>query len=361
MSRFAKIKDASFGGPLSGGDDAYVPLDYLGRSSIHTLTADHVDYSGNDGSHAHDCGCAACSEANDASEAEVKSLADLSGPERMELEEPVVPVVSFPMQLGDGFLANIVQSIIDALQNRDIFVSGTGENGIFSDFNIEIVFLGNNWTEDLREEFVKAAEYLSSVITGDLEDVTQRNIDDVRIRAELSDIDGEGGILGQAGPLAIRSGGLTTLGTMEFDVADAAALDAEDLFDDTALHEMMHVLGFGTLWGPQNQDLTEGTVGRDNIRYVGENGVAAYEALFPEIADDFPDGVPIETDGGPGTAGGHWDDGRFGNELMTGFISDPNYISPMTIAVFEDLGYETVFDISDPSAPVLQPDELVFV
>ena len=48
----------------------------------------------------------------------------------------------------------------------------------------------------------------------------------------------------------------------------------------------------------------------------------------------------MEQDGGSGTAGSHWDEETFGNELMTGYINDgPNYFTAMSAASFKDLGY----------------------
>ena len=62
-------------------------------------------------------------------------------------------------------------------------------------------------------------------------------------------IDGSGGILGQAGPDAVRSGSyLPYRGSMEFDAADANAYLAAGLFDDIVLHEMLHTVGLGTIW-----------------------------------------------------------------------------------------------------------------
>jgi hypothetical protein len=54
--------------------------------------------------------------------------------------------------------------------------------------------------------------------------------------------------------------------------------------------------------------------------------------------------VPLETDGGPGTAYSHWDEGSAlgSNELMTGYIDGDNYLSYTTIASLADLGYSTV-------------------
>ena len=44
---------------------------------------------------------------------------------------------------------------------------------------------------------------------------------------------------------------------------------------------------------------------------------------------------------------------------MTGFISETNYVSSMTVASFEDLGYDTIWDASNPTAVMPQPDDLL--
>src|SRR5206468_4913919 len=76
-------------------------------------------------------------------------------------------------------------------------------------------------------------------------------IDDLVIFAVLDSIDGPGKILGQAGPCFIRLPGyLPLIGVMRFDTADVANLESAGQFDEVILHEMGHVLGFGTIWGP---------------------------------------------------------------------------------------------------------------
>lgn len=150
---------------------------------------------------------------------------------------------------------------------------------------------------------------------------------------------------------------------MEFDVADADSYLAQGLFDDIVVHEMMHVLGIGTLWD-LNQ-LTTGSVAGGDMRFTGENAILAYETEFAAIAAGDPDsgdGVPVETDGGSGTAGGHWDEDTFGNEVMTGYIGGvPTYQSSMTVASLEDLGYETIWDANDPTAAMPQLDDILIV
>lgn len=217
-------------------------------------------------------------------------------------------------------------------------------------YNIEINFKGS-WTADLQTAFITSSELISDLIVGDIADVFYRGkvIDDIRIDAKLTDIDGTGGILGQAGPTAIRTDGfLPATAIMEFDVADAADFNfmpsgiEGTLWDDIVTHEMMHSVGFGSIW--TFQDLLSGG-GTANPTFTGENATAVYEAT---TVDPVPGGVPVEGDGGPGTRDSHWDEETFGNEIMTGYINNSdNYLSDMTVASLEDLGYDTVWSPGD--------------
>jgi hypothetical protein len=44
-------------------------------------------------------------------------------------------------------------------------------------------------------------------------------------------------------------------------------------------------------------------------------------------------GIPVEQDGGSGTAGSHWNGEIFGNELMTGYIRRGDLSRPMPRAI----------------------------
>jgi hypothetical protein len=203
-----------------------------------------------------------------------------------------------------------------------------------SNYNIRIEFKGT-WTTELYNGFTQAANLLSTYITGDVPDVFFRGkvVDDIVITAELKAIDGPGGILGQAGPTALRTGSyLPATAKMEFDSADASRYLSQGLWDDIVFHEMAHSIGFGTIWSYLG--LVDGST------FTGKNAMAA---------NGF-DPVSLEQDGGSGTAGSHWDEEIFKTELMTGYIGylDPatkvydeqNYISGMTWASLQDLGYE---------------------
>jgi len=211
-------------------------------------------------------------------------------------------------------------------------------------YNVNLVFKGT-CTADLQNVFIAAANRISTIITADIPSVSIRGvvIDDIQITAELKAIDGTGGVLGQAGPTALRSGSyLPATASMQFDSADAASFNTQGLFDEIVTHEMLHSIGIGSIWSYKG--LVSGT------GFIGANAMAEYDKLV-DAFQGFDNGVnalavPLETGGGSGTAGSHWSEAVFRNELMTGYINttasggmvaDP--LSAMTIASLKDLGY----------------------
>lgn len=203
-------------------------------------------------------------------------------------------------------------------------------------FNIDVQFSGSGWTTQLQQAYITAVNRIEGIIQGDLPDVVVNiggkavKVDDILITAQLASIDGVGGILGQAGPTAVRSAGyLPATATMKFDTADANWLLNNKLWDATVLHEMLHSVGFGSLWS-----LDKLVVGGG---YVGANGEAAYKVLTGATALK---PVPVETTGGAGTAGSHWSEAVFDTELMTGWIDNVDPLSALTASSLADLGYK---------------------
>ncbi|MFP6771902.1 MAG: leishmanolysin-related zinc metalloendopeptidase [Alphaproteobacteria bacterium] len=132
---------------------------------------------------------------------------------------------------------------------------------------------------------------------------------------------------------------------MEFDIADADNYNTMPsgsegtLWDDIVVHEMLHSIGFGTIWSYLN--LLSGA-GTSDPRFMGANAIAAYN----DSGGTVDGGVQVEGSSyaGPGTRDSHWDEDAFGNELMTGYINNSdNYLSNITIASLEDLGYDTIY------------------
>jgi len=197
------------------------------------------------------------------------------------------------------------------------------------------------------------------------------------ILAEFDSIDGPGKILGQAGPCLIRnSSGLTAVGVMEFDTADVATMSNSGTLNLVMLHEMGHVIGFGTLWdNPPNNCLQ---LPSDSINHLDTYfSCAKARAAFDSLGGTSYTGtslspagghkVPVENCGastialegsvgcGAGTVNGHWREPVFGNELMTGYMSaGANPLSMMTVAAQEDLGYAVNYDAADPYAHVFR-------
>jgi hypothetical protein len=212
-------------------------------------------------------------------------------------------------------------------------------------FNIGLVFTGTGWTDSLKLGFQQAAEFFSDIIKGDLASVSTSAgvIDDIRISVSLTTIDGSGGFAGWGGYTAARSGSaLPYDGYVKMDSADTATLVSMGIWNDFALHEMLHALGFGTAWSAMGLVKDYG----GDLRFIGTNATRMYNTEYPLIAgpDPLSDyGVPVETDGGSGTAGVHWDETTFQNEIMTGMLNYTNTVSDMTIAALQDMGYQTIY------------------
>ena len=136
------------------------------------------------------------------------------------------------------------------------------------------------------------------VIVGDLPNAVYngRVVDDLSIDVSAGTIDGPGGILGGANADRFRSGTLIPFhGTIQFDSADLAQMEADGTLPDVVLHEIGHVLGIGTIW--QARGLLTGA-GTSNPRFTGPQATAEYNAISSGNATS----VPVENGGGPGTA-----------------------------------------------------------
>jgi hypothetical protein len=224
-------------------------------------------------------------------------------------------------------------------------------------FQITVVFT-SPVTASQQAAFNAAAARWSQVITGDLPGVTLPSgtfIDDVRIDASIVAIDGVGGVLGQAGPTALRPGlgGLPYTGGMEFDSADVAAMQSGNTFQSVIMHEMGHVLGIGTLWSALG--LVTGAGGSDPV-FTGINAVREYNAIFGVSGTS----VPVENTGGPGTRDSHWRETTMRTELMTGFAEPAGVampISRITVGSLADIGYTVNYSAADAFArpPLMAP------
>lgn len=258
-------------------------------------------------------------------------------------------------------------------------------------------------TDLQRQTFLDAASFWNSTITGykgaDYDGVGVPAAHRLAITASLPEIDGAGGVLGQAGPTNAEYFDNNPLGTpslaryysttgiMEFDLADVAVLMANNSFFGVVLHEMGHVLGLGTLWSfnsindPGFNMLYDpagetGLVNGEPVgRYLGQHALAGWINEFNQPGATF---VPVEKGGDAGTVDGHWNesDGGFfslgpvsnrtgldiSQELMTGWASDTFFLSEVTLGALEDLGYEVDYakaGIIDHVVSVPEPGAIV--
>ena len=195
----------------------------------------------------------------------------------------------------------------------------------------------------------------------------------VVILASVDSIDGPGKTLAEAGPCEVRtSNSLTLVGVMVFDSADIGTMISQGILNLVVLHEMNHVLGFGTLWGPPNppvqancRQLPSTPPGTLQDTYFScPKAKAAFDSVggvnYTGAGQGVPAGnkVPVENCAtspyvsptcGAGTVNSHWREVVLGNELMTGFIntSVPNPLSVISVAADEDLGYTVNYAAAD--------------
>lgn len=218
------------------------------------------------------------------------------------------------------------------------------------------VNMGGGLTPSQQAIFTTAADTWMGLLSGYQPGISIASLD---INASGAAIDGAGGILGSAGPDTLTTQGgyvLATSGSMQFDTADLATMESNNTLLAVILHEMAHVMGFGTLWSLNNV-YTDGTG-----EYTGTNALAAYRVEFSQLTALF---VPVELGGGTGTANGHWNEvnngvcctgiisaqGDMTYELMTGWLNANSFISNTTIYSFTDIGY--VASVPEPGTIVL--------
>ncbi|HEX6574315.1 MAG TPA: hypothetical protein VF042_05030, partial [Gemmatimonadaceae bacterium] len=223
--------------------------------------------------------------------------------------------VTFAVAAGDGGLASSVAVVTDQDGNatapqwtlgksavpqtlRASIAEGltaTTSAVIQSNYTVDLRFFGPEMMPTTSAMFTAAAARIQAAVIGDLPDVLQSTpvdlsadstcgvaglptafsgtIDDVIIYASVGPIDGSGSSGGNIlafsfpcfirGPLPARQ---TAIGVMKFDEADLSAMIAQGNLTDVIQHEMLHVVGLGTLWNELS--LIQGA-GTPQSRYSG--------------------------------------------------------------------------------------------
>lgn len=252
-------------------------------------------------------------------------------------------------------------------------------------FDIELRWVGTKPTGTVATAFDAAVTRIEQIILNDLQaakvgsketpfDLTKCSasmsgtaaldevIDDLVIYAKVEAIDGVGKTLGSAGPCLTRvTGGLTVLGIMRFDSADLTDLANKGRLNAVILHEMLHIVGIGTLWNRRGILADSGLA---TVRVTGPLAAAACVNDHGGAAVCTGNAVPAENclnldpalTCGAGTIDSHWRESLFRNELMTGYLQSVNPLSKMTLQSLADLGYTVDLSFAEaytvPTPPV---------
>lgn len=235
------------------------------------------------------------------------------------------------------------------------------------EFDIEVVFLDHG-TPSQDEIVREAARRWESVIArGAVEiDFTGANgapangcfrgqpavtdkVDDLRVWVRIDSIDGVGGGVASSGPCWSRIAKFpasdtiyqeAVLGAMVLDEIDVGRMEESGVLLPVVIHEIAHVLGFGTGWDRkhllQNPSLPA-NLGADT-HFTGRLATVAFNAAG---GASYTGGakVPVENRSEAGSSDGHWRESVFDDELMTPFIGGGHALSLITIESLADLGY----------------------
>ncbi|MCC7001465.1 MAG: Ig-like domain-containing protein [Gemmatimonadaceae bacterium] len=267
--------------------------------------------------------------------------------------------------LGSWTLAagsNVLEATAAGVPGTGVVFNAKGKaSSAGFDINLRFVALP---TVSQLSTFNAAVTRWETIITSDLTNIPftvgagtcnspvpiNETIDDLMIVVRLEPIDGAGSVLGSAGPCFSRTGAQPLLGTMRFDTADLANLEAGGNFGNVILHEMGHVLGIGTLWQSRGLLLNPSlpsSPGADT-HFTGAQALIGFNNIGGSTWTGGSK-TPVEnTQGGQGTRDSHWREGVLANELMTGFLNGgANPLSQLTVRSLVDLGYTVDLNQAD--------------
>ncbi len=241
-----------------------------------------------------------------------------------------------------------------------------------SDFDIELVFLDDSFSENQKWAIQYAAWRWMSIIREDLPDYTftqgwsgqcgdhsysipsGERIDDLRIY--ITHTPPEYPFNGWGGVRTLRE-------TSHLPVVGCMAFNSPYLSRYLALHEIAHVLGFGTIWDDLGflRNPSRDNEGADT-HFNGPRAIAAFDAAGGSSYTGKK--VPVENENSPSIRDVHWRGTVLGAELMAsggGLLFEGYYnkeyreLNAITIQSLADLGY--VVDVTQADTHTLpRPD-----
>jgi hypothetical protein len=157
------------------------------------------------------------------------------------------------------------------------------------------------------------------------------------------------GVVGYGGPCFFRPATGGDWRALGFPAVGVITLDSgrvrsylgtnPTLARDLITHEIGHALGVGTRWQPFGSSGESMRVGPESdYRFIGEHTMAASTDLGFTAPGEL---VPVENQGGGGTAGAHWRRSVYGPEVMNGWLSYGGQpLTAVTAGLLRDIGYE---------------------
>lgn len=168
-------------------------------------------------------------------------------------------------------------------------------------------------------------------------------IHDLLIVAKIKKIDGQGNVLGSAGPCMIDKLMHVRLGAMDFDSDDVKQMLRQGTLENVVKHEIGHILGLGTLWERLNL-VTNAKLTAGGYEYFGPHGNMA------NLEVGRTGSASVENMGDSSTSRSHWKEDFYDGELMTGYAEDADVDQPLsilTIRALEDLGFQVNISKAD--------------
>ena len=280
---------------------------------------------------------------------------------RTRLAYALIATLAFGIQPAGAATFNLATSIVAGGQQIDGRSGGKVTSVAFSSRQVELLGVAESFWETVLTGFTGLAQAT------------------VSLTASMAKIDGRHKVAAYAGPTSGhwvdgRDPGTgaqrwflrADAGRMQFDADDfgpgAAGVHSEEIFLAVAIHEISHVLGYGTAFRGN------GLIDDTNNTYVGREAVSAFNRTYGSAVSGIPldalgqhwsecwasagTGTPCQALGGP-EGGSHNDD-----DVLTPFVtSRAAVIRPASIAMFRDLGFLTIDPFSGirlPSAAAAQ-------